>query len=272
MDIKHSTCFWIAPNGRIIPSGITHIAAIIENPKFFGTSSVKIRATYEKHNERMGTEGEARLEIIKKLILKNWIRVRNYKRQGTWTINVPKLTKNIKDYIQAFAQEIINATEDKYSKVYIDTPKSRKWYSMEALAHDILYEEIKMNIKFTKLITEGISNDDINQYLITALWSSNDDDGNPLDDNYGINDCSKKVKSEAKKDLTKFYQKAKSILEDKDSNYDGDWRHDFWLTRNGHGAGFWDDGGEDGDKLSKITDKFGEVSLYVGDDGEIHQN
>ena len=128
-----------------------------------------------------------------------------------------------------------------------------------------------MNIKFTKLITEGISNDDINQYLITALWSSNDDDGNPLGDNYGINDCSKKVKSEAKKDLTKFYQKAKSILEHKDSNYDCDWRHDFWLTRNGHGAGFWDDGGEDGDKLSKITDKFGEVSLYVGDDSEIHQ-
>lgn len=50
--------------------------------------------------------------------------------------------------------------------------------------------------------------------------------------------------------------------------------HDFWLTRNGHGAGFWDRGlGEIGDRLKTAcgwrTD-FPEVNLYLGDDGPIY--
>lgn len=47
--------------------------------------------------------------------------------------------------------------------------------------------------------------------------------------------------------------------------------HDFWLTRNGHGAGFWDrDNGELGDKLSAIAHSFGECYAYQGDDNLIH--
>ena len=34
--------------------------------------------------------------------------------------------------------------------------------------------------------------------------------------------------------------------------------HDFWLTRNGHGAGFWDRGlGEIGDRLTKAAEVYG---------------
>lgn len=44
--------------------------------------------------------------------------------------------------------------------------------------------------------------------------------------------------------------------------------HDFWLTRNGHGTGFWDRGlGAVGDRLSVAAHAYGEASLYVGDDG-----
>jgi len=48
--------------------------------------------------------------------------------------------------------------------------------------------------------------------------------------------------------------------------------HDFWLTRNGHGAGFWDgDWSEDAGKYMTDTSKaFGEVDVYVGDDGLIY--
>lgn len=47
--------------------------------------------------------------------------------------------------------------------------------------------------------------------------------------------------------------------------------HDFWLTRVGHGAGFWDgDWPIHGDALTEICKKFGEVDLYVGDDGKIY--
>ena len=46
---------------------------------------------------------------------------------------------------------------------------------------------------------------------------------------------------------------------------------DFWLTRNGHGAGFWDRGlGPVGDELARAANRFGDCSLYVGDDGKLH--
>jgi len=48
--------------------------------------------------------------------------------------------------------------------------------------------------------------------------------------------------------------------------------HDYWLTRNGHGAGFWD-----GDwpepyaaQLDDSAHAYGTVELYVGDDGKIY--
>ena len=53
----------------------------------------------------------------------------------------------------------------------------------------------------------------------------------------------------------------------------GEIAHDFWLTRNGHGAGFWDGRYSDtqlGDLLTEVAKKFGEAYLYVGDDGLIY--
>ena len=47
--------------------------------------------------------------------------------------------------------------------------------------------------------------------------------------------------------------------------------HDLWLTRNYHGAGFWDRGlGEIGDKLTELAHSYGDVTLYIGDDGKIY--
>ena len=47
--------------------------------------------------------------------------------------------------------------------------------------------------------------------------------------------------------------------------------NDFWLTRNRHGAGFWDRGLEQlGDDLSFWADTFSTVDLYLGDDGLIY--
>lgn len=42
--------------------------------------------------------------------------------------------------------------------------------------------------------------------------------------------------------------------------------HDFWLTRNGHGAGFWDRGyGALGDKLTKASKAYGTADVYGPD-------
>jgi hypothetical protein len=51
--------------------------------------------------------------------------------------------------------------------------------------------------------------------------------------------------------------------------------HDFWLTRNGHGAGFWDgdydDGVDDlGDKLTELCKGFGEQYVWVDESGKLH--
>ena len=44
--------------------------------------------------------------------------------------------------------------------------------------------------------------------------------------------------------------------------------HDFWFTRNRHGAGFWDRGlGDVGEKLTDIAQSMGEQDVYVADDG-----
>lgn len=46
--------------------------------------------------------------------------------------------------------------------------------------------------------------------------------------------------------------------------------HDFFLTRNGHGTGFWDRGlGDIGDRLTANCKPYGEVNLYSTPDGKV---
>lgn len=47
--------------------------------------------------------------------------------------------------------------------------------------------------------------------------------------------------------------------------------HDFYLTRNCHGAGFWDRGnGKMGDELTELAHPYGGFELYLGDDGLLY--
>jgi hypothetical protein len=51
--------------------------------------------------------------------------------------------------------------------------------------------------------------------------------------------------------------------------------HDFWLTRNRHGTGYWDRGGNDSERealarLSGAARSEGSVDLYLGDGGKIY--
>ncbi len=47
--------------------------------------------------------------------------------------------------------------------------------------------------------------------------------------------------------------------------------HDFWLTRNGHGCGFWDGDWPEpqASLLTQASKAFGGVDPYVSDDGEV---
>lgn len=47
--------------------------------------------------------------------------------------------------------------------------------------------------------------------------------------------------------------------------------HDFWLSRNRHGTGFWDRGlGDIGDRLHKAATVYGSCNLYAGDNGLLY--
>lgn len=109
-------------------------------------------------------------------------------------------------------------------------------------------------------------------YIEAALWSSTDNSdpsgGDPLDLNYDVGDLTSAALDRAIKD-SKSFQKdnAKLLAQAGDEAQNG---HDFWLTRNRHGAGFWDRGyGEVGDKLTEAAHAYGSVDLVVSG-GKIH--
>ncbi len=121
-------------------------------------------------------------------------------------------------------------------------------------------------------------------YVTCALWSSTDnsreDGGDPLDKNYDREDIAPETLARMASDCRAFFDANLADLETyvfeirhnpnegSPFDYAG---HDFWLTRNGHGAGFWDRGlGELGERLTKACKPFRTVDLYVGDDGKIY--
>ncbi len=116
-------------------------------------------------------------------------------------------------------------------------------------------------------------------YIETALWSSNDESdpsgGQPLDANYDIRDLAPSCLQAMTQDCEKFQNENRELL-DAAWNTDGQdafrQGHDFWLNRNGHGAGYWDgDYPTTGDALSDAAHAAGEVDIYVGDDDLIYQ-
>ena len=66
----------------------------------------------------------------------------------------------------------------------------------------------------------------------------------------------------------------KSLIKRHSGDPDGSAGHDFLLTRNGHGAGFWDGDWSDvngaADKLTMAAQSFECFGLYLGDDGMIY--
>ncbi len=113
----------------------------------------------------------------------------------------------------------------------------------------------------------------VDQYIATALWSSNDNSdeqgGEPLDKNYSPSDIAPETRRKMFLDAVSFY---KANLMDFDDP--GQAGHDFWLTRNEHGTGFWDRDypEKQAGRLTKASEAYGGFDLYIGDDGRIHGN
>lgn len=86
-----------------------------------------------------------------------------------------------------------------------------------------VYEQITPNIN---KILQG--------YLAAALWTNEEE----LTDSFTIYDFSAESKNESMEDIKQFLQKTQKYFPE-----DVDWEligHDFWLSRNHHGSGFFD--------------------------------
>jgi len=105
----------------------------------------------------------------------------------------------------------------------------------------------------------------LNNYIEAALWTEQD--------NIDFEDATMEYIHDDSiidswQDVKKFIAIAGDLLDEMDDEQIG---HDLWLTRNGHGSGFWDRGlGEVGDKLTDIASNMGEKNLFWGEDGKIH--
>jgi hypothetical protein len=118
--------------------------------------------------------------------------------------------------------------------------------------------------------------------LIALLWSETADDGTPLDS--GNFQCGAELKARVAADWQRFQDAAVDLRFDPEEHRacalhpdnDGDaWNaaaHDFILTRNGHGTGFWDSGRWAppwDQRLTALATSFGELHCWVDEEGVI---
>jgi hypothetical protein len=105
-------------------------------------------------------------------------------------------------------------------------------------------------------------------YLQAAIWTSEDD--LPPVSYFSIYDFDPIEKQKAIDDIKSFVERV-GIIHVTDAineNSNETFGHNFWLTRNHHGSGFWDDDDySEGKYLTEVAHKFKEVSLYVNGDG-----
>ena len=118
-------------------------------------------------------------------------------------------------------------------------------------------------------------------YVEAALFTSHDESdesGYCLDRNHDAEDIAPETLAEMANDCRKFQEaNAEWITEENyvvQSEYSAEDMagYHFWLTRNGHGSGFWNGNWaeEAGDALTKASEAYGGYHLYLGDDGKIY--
>jgi hypothetical protein len=114
-------------------------------------------------------------------------------------------------------------------------------------------------------------------YIEAALALSHDDEHESFDE-FGVENLAPETLQAIVADCAKFQaENAADIAAMEAYRTRGEWTvnqlagNDFWLTRNHHGAGFWDRGMDElGERLTAAAESYGETSLYLGDDGYLY--
>lgn len=125
-------------------------------------------------------------------------------------------------------------------------------------------------------LVEQYKDDVYAAYYEALLWSSTDDEGEPLDRNYDDDDINEQSKVEIEVTIDDFLLASMPLLikAENDELFDNFWKqvgHDLVLTQNETGVGFWESEWSDyGDTLTKFARKSPPCNIYVGDDEKLH--
>ena len=105
-------------------------------------------------------------------------------------------------------------------------------------------------------------------YIETAMWTLTHVDGDSLD-YLGLWDIAPETIDKAIADCREFQDAHGQLFIGRESQAG----HDLWLTRNRHGAGFWDGDWPESTAsiLTAAAHAQGEVDWYVGDDEAVYQ-
>ncbi len=119
-------------------------------------------------------------------------------------------------------------------------------------------------------------------YIETALWASMDEttphNDAPPAEIYTTEDIAPETLTVMQADCARFQAEnaadlaAGPLRHGPDYGPEGHAGHDLFLTRCGHGVGYWDgDWAEPAaTRLTEAAERLGEFTLYVGDDGRIY--
>lgn len=117
--------------------------------------------------------------------------------------------------------------------------------------------------------------DFIDGYIEAMLWAGLDwgpveageDNPIPLDENYGPDDLTVEATIAIRAKCRDFCESHRADLDlYGESRTFGEAGHDFYLTRNGHGVGFWDRGlGELGERLTQASQSYRETAEFILD-------
>lgn len=138
---------------------------------------------------------------------------------------------------------------------------------------------------------EDLSQDNINEilrgYLEAAIWTEEenlqedinsryDDESDVKEivkvDSFTIDDIDIDSKIDSYEDIKKFIKLAGDVAVKEAIDENGYFRlgMDIWLSRNGHGSGFFDWSYENEKALTKAADDLKSKELYIGDDFKLY--
>lgn len=170
-------------------------------------------------------------------------------------------------------RSVMTHDSEESANTYMDNLKQKHPHLHK---HSYIVKPRKTNESVETLLEMAVPPDEfrefVDAYIAAMLWSETPDG----EEDYDKDDIAASTLMRIRNDCNDFLNDEETIehldnnrIKGNDMTQAG---HDFWLTRVGHGAGFWDgDWDEEAGKyLTARAKHFGHVDLYRGDDGKIY--